>query len=82
MEERKEIWKYDFPMKKGQFDDDYYFYSDGTIVHEFDLSVSKYNLRNVVSYSDIPLHKREIMCNACPENLKDFIRQILNLNKK
>lgn len=38
MKDSKELWLCSLPMKKGIMDDDYRFFDDGTIIHEFDKS--------------------------------------------
>ncbi len=70
---------YSFPMKKGIFDDDYFFFEDGRILHCYDKSQIKYNIEEFVKAEDIPEDKRRIMLQACPENKKELISKILNL---
>ena len=70
---------YSFPMRKGIFDDDYYFYEDGTIIHFYDKTQSKLNIEEKVSPLSIPIEKRVIMLNECPVNIKDTIKKMLQL---
>ncbi len=51
---RQEIWRCSLLTKKGQWDNDYVFYNDRTIVHEYDLSVKKFNLKEDIMPADIP----------------------------
>ena len=51
-ENKKEIWAY-LSMKKGMYDNDYYFYDDGTILHHYDRTMTKLNLESYVLPSSI-----------------------------
>lgn len=66
-------------MRKGMYDDDYFFYEDGTIVHFYDRTQNKINIEEKVSPLSIPIEKRVIMLNECPDNIKDTIKEILQL---
>lgn len=66
-------------MKKGMFDNDYVFYSDGRIMHCYDKNISKYNIEEFVSAEQIPLEARKMMLENAPEALKNFIKNILKL---
>ena len=59
------LWAYYFPMKKGEFDNEYYFYENGKILHVYDKSKTKVNIEEFVSASDIPEHERQQIINAC-----------------
>ena len=83
-EEIKLIWAY-HSMRKETFDNDYYFYEDGTILHRYDLSVQKYNLESYISPDNIPdsekvkiIEKCEMECNS---DVVSQIRMILNIDK-
>ena len=73
------IWRYSFPMKKGMFDNDYVFYSDGRIMHCYDKNISKYNIEEFVSAEQIPLEERKVMLENAPKTLKNVIKSILEL---
>ena len=73
------LWMYSFPMRKGIFDDDYYFYEDGTIIHFYDRTQSKLNIEEKVSPLSISIEKREIMLEACPTPIKGIIKKMLQL---
>ena len=73
------IWMYSFPMKKGIFDDDYYFYEDGGIVHCYDRTQNRLNIEETVSPSSIPEEKKNVMLKSCPEELKETIKLMLQL---
>ena len=73
------LWMYSFPMKSGVLDDDYYFYGDGSIVHFYDKTQNKLNIEEIVTPSSISEDKRKTMLNACPQELKEIIKQILQL---
>lgn len=82
-ENKKQIWAY-LSMKKGTYDNDYYFYEDGTILHHYDLSVQKYNLENYVSpekISDSEKEKIMSQCESeCTPEIVDQIKNILGLD--
>lgn len=82
-ENKKQIWAY-LSIKKGIFDNDYYFYEDETILHRYDLSVQKYNLESLVSPDNIPdsekvkiIEKCEMECSP---DVVSQIRTILKIN--
>lgn len=74
------IWKCELPMKRGQFDNNYCFYADGTIIHEYDKSVKKFNLSEQIQPSDIPLTDKQHILNRiaeCPKEWQDVILHAL-----
>ena len=76
----KSIWLCKLPMKKGQWDNDYRFYEDGTIEHEYDLSVTKYNLVSKISPSDIDERDRSAILERiddCPKEWQAFVVNLL-----
>ena len=78
----KSIWLCELPMKNGQWDNHYRFYDDGTIEHEYDLSVKKYNLVSKIQPSEIEdRDKVAIMerINECPTVWQTFITRLLNV---
>lgn len=72
------VWSYSFPMKKGDKDNDYYFYEDGRILHFYDINQNKYNIEEYVKASDISNKEKEIMTEACPEEFRELILKCLN----
>lgn len=77
--EMKLIWAY-HSMKKGIYDNDYYFYEDGTILHHYDLSVQKYNLENHVSPEKISDSEKEKIMSQCEsECTPEIVNQIKNI---
>jgi hypothetical protein len=80
MEEKRLIWEY-LSMKKGTYDNDYYFYEDGTIVHHFDCTINKWDKEEHVLASDISeTEKGRILaqCNEeCPLEIYNQIKAIL-----
>lgn len=77
MEENKnQIWVY-LSMKKGIYDNDYYFYEDGTILHRYDRSMKDYNLESYVSPASISdSDKEKIMAQCLSECSKDIVEKI------
>lgn len=76
------FWSYSFKMKKGILDNDYYFYSNGKILHSFDKSISNYNIEKFVSAEDIPDQERQEMINECPLKFKEQIMEMLTITSK
>lgn len=74
------LWAYNFPMKKGEFDNEYYFYENGKILHVYDKSKTKVNIEEFVSASDIPEHERQQIINACPDEFKERIITMLTID--
>ena len=82
MKDSKELWLCSLPMKKGILDDDYRFFDDGTIIHEFDKSQYKLedlNLQKKVLAKDIPINVKLQIMELCPVELKTKIANILEL---
>ena len=76
----KSIWLCELPMKKGQCDNNYRFYEDGTIEHEYDLSVKKYNLVSKIQSSEIEERDRIAILakiNECPAEWQTFVSELL-----
>lgn len=76
----KSIWLCELPMKKGQWDNNYRFYEDGTIEHEYDLSVKKYNLVSKIQSSEIEERDRIAILakiNECPAEWQTFVSELL-----
>ena len=76
---RPYLWKYSFPMKKGIFDNEYYFYEDGNIIHFYDRNQNKFNIEEIVSPSSISEEEKLIMLESCPDDLKETIKHMLQL---
>lgn len=68
-------------MKKGQWDNDYVFYSDGTIIHEYDVSMKKYNIKKDILPADISEGDRRAILskvdNECPQEYIEKVKKIL-----
>ncbi len=76
----KSIWLCELPMKKGQWDNHYRFYDDGTIEHEYDLSVRKYNLSTKIQPSEIEDRDRVAILaiiDDCPKEWQAFVINLL-----
>lgn len=85
MENKKLLWFCSLPMKKGLMDNDYAFYEDGTIVHEYDKGIYRaedLNLKETVSASFIEDKVKLQIMERCPEELKEKISQILKIETK
>lgn len=76
------FWSYSFAMRKGELDNEYYFYKDGKILHAFDKTKLKVNLEEFVSASDISEKERMEMLDKCPHEFKDQINEMLTINSK
>lgn len=77
MNKKKElIWTY-LSMKKGVYDNDYYFYNDGTILHHYDQTMSKLDLEEIIYPSDISDFQKEKIIKKCKEECtNEIIEQI------
>lgn len=73
------FWSYSFPMKKGMWDNDYYFYEDGKILHFFDRHHKSLNNEEFVKADSITLEDRKTMLAACPARFQEIIKKILDL---
>lgn len=80
MKEDKEIHR-SFKMKKGMFDDDYYFYESGKIVHFYDKSQKQANIEVEVTADEIPDNRKIEILEKCPEELKERIKEMLYPNQ-
>ena len=75
-ENKKQIWAY-LSMKKGTYDNDYYFYEDGTILHHYDRTMNDYNLESYVSPSGISdSDKEKIVAKCTSECVNDIVEKI------
>lgn len=80
---KKQIWAY-LSMKKGIYDNDYYFYEDGTILHHYDRTMTKLDIEAYVIPSAISdTEKANIIekCKEeCVEDIVNRIKSILSMN--
>lgn len=83
-ESKKPIWAY-LSMKKGTYDNDYYFYEDGTILHHYDCTMTKLDIEEYISASSISEIDREkiiLQCESeCSPEIVNLIKRILELNR-
>ena len=80
-ENNKQIWVY-HSMRKGMYDNDYYFYEDGTILHFYDRTMKDYNLESYVSPASISdSDKEKIMAQCLSECSKDIVEKIKRILK-
>lgn len=74
------IWAY-LSMKKGDLDNDYYFYDDGRILHHYDRTISKRDIECYISPNCISNIDKERMLTTCAkecsEDIFNKIKQIL-----
>ena len=54
-------------MKRGMYDNDYYFYEDGTILHHYDRTMNKLDIEEHVTPSDISESDKELILAKCKE---------------
>ena len=77
---KKCIWYCCLPMKRGQWDNNYKFYDDGTIEHEYDVSVNKYNLVSTILPSEINTQDKNAILkdiSKCPIDWRAFVTNLL-----
>jgi len=72
------IWAY-LSMKKGTYDNDYYFYEDGTILHHYDRSMTKCDIEEHVNSSDIIESEKKKILDRCESECN---HEIVNQIKK
>lgn len=81
-ENKKQIWAY-LSMKKGMYDNDYYFYDDGTILHHYDRTMTKMDLESYVLPSSISDSEKEKIISKCESECNqetvNRIKDILNV---
>ena len=77
-ENKKRIWAY-LSMKKGNFDNDYYFYEDGTILHHYDRTINKLDIEEYVNASEISASDKEKIVSKCETECS---KEIVKLIKK
>lgn len=73
------FWFYSFDMKKGILDNNYYFYDNGKILHVYDKTLSKLNIEEYVSASDIPENERLQIIENCPPEFKEQIMEMISI---
>lgn len=77
---KKQIWAY-LSMKKGIYDNDYYFYEDGTILHHYDRTMTKTDIESYISPSNISDDEKEkilLKCESeCSNEIVNQIKAIL-----
>lgn len=78
--DNKYFWGYSFPMKKGNLDNEYYFYEDGRILHCYDRTQNKLNIEEYVKIQDISESERKIILEKCPEKHINKIKKILGID--
>ena len=69
---KKQIWAY-LSMKKGMYDNDYYFYEDGTILHHYDRTITKTDIKEYVTSSEITELEKEKILSKCKEECSESI---------
>ena len=64
-------------VPKGDLDNDYTFFEDGKIRHNYDQSATKMGLEGWISARNIPEADKEKILKACPLQFKSKITGIL-----
>lgn len=84
-ESKKQIWAY-LSMKKGTYDNDYYFYEDGSILHHYDRTMTKLDIEAYVLPSDIPDYEKEKIITKCkeecPNEIVEQMERIITANNR
>lgn len=80
-ENKKQIWAC-LSMKKGTYDNDYYFYEDGTILHHYDRTMTKMDIEEFILSSDIPESEKAMIISKCEsectQEIVEQIKKVLN----
>ena len=66
------IWAF-HTMRKGMYDNDYYFYEDGTILRHYDRTMNNLDIEVYVSPSDIADSDKEKIISKCEEECSEEI---------
>lgn len=76
----KNILYHYMSMRKLDLDDDYIFYEDGSIVHQYDKSCypGGYNLEEEITPDQISDSKKSEILAKCPEDKLEAVTKILN----
>lgn len=69
---KKQIGAY-FSMKKRIYDNDYYFYEDGTILHHYDRTMTKLDIEAYVILSTISDTEKANITERCKEECDEEI---------
>lgn len=75
-EKKRLIWVY-HSIKKGTYDNDYYFYDDGTILHHYDRTMIKLDIEEFVSPSEISDSEKEKILAKCKEECTNTVFEII-----
>lgn len=78
--DNKYFWGYCFPMKKGNLDNEYYFYEDGRILHIYDKTQNKLNIEEYIKAKDISERERRVIIENCPNKFIDKVKKILEMD--
>lgn len=69
-------------LRKGEFDDDYIIYKDGTIIHFYDKSKKDYNIEEEVTADSISDKNKKLLLNDAKERgTSEKVMKILNCNQ-
>lgn len=84
MKQNKEIiWTY-YSIVRQNLDNDYIFYKDGTILHHYDRTMTKWDLEEYINPSDLSeSEKAKIIskCDSeCNQEVVNQIKRILDIN--
>lgn len=79
MAEKEVLYRYT-SIKKGQFDNNYTFYTDGTVLHEYDLHVRKLDLSEIINAKDIYDNDKAKILIECPIELKEELSKLMGLS--
>jgi len=66
---------------KGELDDDYTLYEDGTVLHEYDKNKyeGNYNLKEILNAKQIRESAKQRLLDAASEDNKELARRLLGL---
>lgn len=82
-QDKEVIWVY-YSMHRQNLDNDYIFYRDGTILHHYDRTMTKWNIKEHVNPSDISgSDKKKIIskCESeCTPEVVNQIKRMLDIN--
>ena len=67
--DRRPLWIYSKKPRKGIFDNDFYFFEDGTILHIFDKTQNKLNCEEPFNIEDFSEQEIEEIKSSAPEEV-------------
>lgn len=76
---KEELWTY-YSIQRQNLDNDYTFYKDGTILHHYDRTMTKWDIEEFVSPMDISESEKKKIISKCESECnQEIINQIKSI---